>query len=317
MKRVPLVLLPALALVTVAGCAGSSSSDDGRPTVAASFYPYAFIAEQVGGSHVTVTNLTSPGVEPHDLELKPKQVAAVHDADLVIYQHEFQAAVDDAVDQADRPDDSTVDVADLVELHAAAEDEHADEHEDDDHADEDGHDHDHGSSDPHVWLDPNNLVPVAQAVADRLSDIDPDHATDYRANADELVSELKDLDAAFSSGLAQCERDTIVTSHAAFGYLAERYGLHQLPIAGIDPTNEPSGRQLAQITDEVKAHGITTVFTEELVDPANAETIASATGVKVATLDPIEGLGPDTKGQTYLTLMRKNLDALRAANSCP
>jgi len=317
MKRIPLALLPALALVTVAGCGGSASSDDDRPTVAASFYPYAFIAEQVGGSHITVTNLTSPGTEPHDLELRPKQVAMVHDADLVIYQHEFQAAVDDAVDQAGRSDDSTIDVADLVELHAATEDEHADEHEDGDHAeDEDGHDHDHGSSDPHLWLDPNNLVPVAQTVAERLAGIDPDHAADYRANADQLITELQDLDSAFTSGLAQCERDTIVTSHAAFGYLAERYGLEQLPIAGIDPSNEPSGRQLAQITDEVKAHGITTVFTEELVDPANAETIASATGVKVATLDPIEGLGPDTKDETYLTLMRKNLDALRAANSC-
>lgn len=307
MKRSPLVLLPALAM-TLVGCGGSA--DDGRPTVAASFYPYAFIAEQVGGSYVAVTNLTSPGLEPHDLELKPKQVALVQDADLVIYQHDFQAAVDHAVEQAGRADDSTIDVADLVELHAAE-----DEHEDEGH-DEDGHDHDHGTTDPHLWLDPTNLVPVVEAVAEHFADLDPEHAATFTANADALIGELQDLDQAFETGLARCDRDTIVTSHAAFGYLAERYGLEQLPIAGIDATNEPSGRQLAQITDEVKAHGITTVFTEELVDPANAETIASATGVEVATLDPIEGLGPDTKGETYLTLMRKNLDALRAANSC-
>ena len=308
-----LVALSAVAVLPLAACGGSG--DDSRPTVVASFYPYAYVAEQVGGDLVNVQNLTSPGVEPHDLELRPKQVAAVQDADLVIYQHQFQAAVDDAVEQANRKASGTVDVADLVKLHAGT-DEHADdEHAEDEHG-EDEHGHDHGALDPHAWLDPHNLEPVAQEVADKLAALDPDHAATYRANAGRLIGELEQLDADFTAGLADCERDTIVTSHAAFGYLAARYGLEQLPIAGIDPSNEPSGRQLAAITDEVEQHGITTVFTEELVSPANARTIASATGVKVATLDPIEGLGPDTKDETYLSLMRHNLDALRAANSC-
>jgi len=313
--KTPLALLSAVALLPLAAC--GSSGDDGKPTVVASFYPYAYVAEQVGGDLVDVQNLTSPGVEPHDLELRPKQVAAVQDADLVIYQHEFQAAVDDAVDQAGRKASGTVDVADLVKLHAGTDEHEDDEHEaEDEHGHEDEHDHDHGALDPHAWLDPHNLEPVAQNVADKLAALDPDHADTYRANADRLIAELQKLDADFAAGLADCERNTIVTSHAAFGYLAARYGLEQLPIAGIDPSNEPSGRQLAMITDEVKQHGITTVFTEELVSPANARTIASATGVKVATLDPIEGLGPDTKDETYLTLMRHNLDALREANSC-
>ncbi len=311
MKPSPVLLLPVTAALLLAGC-GGGSSDDGKPTVVASFYPYAFVAEQVGGSLASVQNLTSPGVEPHDLELRPKQVAAVQDADLVIYQHDFQAAVDDAVDQADRPDDSTVDVADLVDLHTSEED----------HAEQEGHhagehgDEDHGSMDPHVWLDPANLEPVAEAVADDLARIDPEHADTYRANAQELVDELSRLDEDFAAGLKTCEHHTIVTSHAAFGYLALKYGLEQVPIAGIDPSNEPSGKQLAAITDTVRSTGITTIFTEELVDPSNADTIATATGAKVATLDPIEGLGPDTRDETYLTLMRRNLDALREANSC-
>ncbi|HWV27015.1 MAG TPA: metal ABC transporter substrate-binding protein [Aeromicrobium sp.] len=302
MKRVAVVLsvLP----LALAACAGSAGDDD-RPHVVASFYPYAFVAEQIGGRHIVIENLTTPGSEPHDVELKPQQVAAVQDADLVVYQREFQPAVDEAVDQAGRSADAVIDAATLVDLHGA--DEHGP-------AEDDGHDHD--SLDPHVWLDPNNLVPIARAVADRLATTDPDHAETYRANADALVGELEALDTAFRDGLADCERDTIVTSHSAFGYLAQRYGLEQLSIAGIDPGNEPSGKQLAAITDQVKAHGITTVFTEELVDPANAETIASATGVTIATLDPIEGLGPNTADQTYLTLMQHNLDALRAANSC-
>ena len=298
-------VLVAATLVVTTAC-GSTPPDDGRPQIIASFYPYAFVAEQVGGPLVHVESLTAAGVEPHDVELRPKQVARVHDADLVIYQKDFQPAVDDAVKLAGRPAANVVNVAKLVTLHAESPDE----------ADDHGHSHDAGAADPHVWLDPTQLIPVAKETAARLAAVDPEHAAEYRANADRLIGQLTDLDTRFTDGLANCKRDTIVTSHAAFSYLAERYGLHQLSIAGIDPSSEPSGRQLARITDEVRHHGITTVFTEELVDPANAKTIAAATGVKVAVLDPIEGLGPDTADQTYLTLMNRNFEAIREANGC-
>jgi zinc transport system substrate-binding protein len=277
------------AALLLAGCAGTSGSDDGRPSVVASFYPFAFVAERVGGSFVSVDNLTSPGVEPHDIELTPQQVARVQDADVVIYEDEFQAAVDDAVDQADRDDDATVDVSDLVT---------------------------EVGDDPHTWLDPQTMVTVTRAVAETLSAAAPAHAKEFGANADELVDELDGLDTAFSEGLQTCERRTIVTSHAAFAYLADRYDLTQVPIAGLDPSNEPSPRDLADITQLVRSEGITTIFTEELVSPAVARTVANETGADTATLDPIEGLGEDTSDETYLTLMRRNLEAIRTANSC-
>jgi len=305
MKK-PLALLGALPLVLLlAACGSSAKGDGGTTSVVASFYPFAYVAEQVGGSHVDVTNLTSPGVEPHDLELKPKQVGRVQDADLVVYEKHFQAAVDDAVDQAGRSDKDTVDVAQVVKLkklQAGAE--------------EEGHGHDHGDEDPHTWLDPENMVAVTKAVEARLSAVDPDHAADYAANASKLVSELETLGSDFATGLKTCKNRTIVTSHAAFQYLAARYDLTQVPIAGIDPANEPSPSQLADITRLVRKEKITTIFTEELVSPAIADTIAKETGATTATLDPIEGLSDATKGQTYLTLMRKNLETLRKANSC-
>ncbi len=329
MKRSPLLLVLLPLSLLLAACGGNASSDDDRTSVVASFYPLAWVTEQVGGSFVSVENLTTPGVEPHDLELKPKQVGAVQDADLVVYSHDFQAAVDEAVDQAGRSDDSTVDAADLVTLrsssgeddhedhaHGEEDEDHAHGEEDEDHAHEDEEGHDHGDTDPHFWLDPENMVVVAKAVASQLAEIDPAHAEEFRANADALVDKLTTLETDFATGLETCRTRTIVTSHAAFGYLAARYDLTQVAIAGIDPSNEPSPAQLGDITKLVRDEGITTVFTEELVSPAIARTIADETGAQTATLDPIEGLSEDTADQDYLTLMEKNLTALKKANSC-
>lgn len=312
MKRSALLpVLPALALL-LAGCGGTAGADDGRPSVVASFYPFAFVTEQVGGSLIQVDNLTSPGVEPHDIELAPQQVGDVQDADLVVFETGFQAAVDDAVETADRDADTTVDIADVVDLLPAAEGEEHD-HEGEEH---EGEDHDHGDVDPHTWLDPENMVKATRAVEASLADLDPANADTYAANADAFVAQLEDLDADFAAGLETCETRTIVTSHAAFAYLSDRYDLTQEPIAGIDPSNEPSPRDLADITSLVRDEGITTIFTEELVSPAVARTIADETGAEIATLDPIEGLGSDTSDETYLTLMENNLEALRTANSC-
>jgi zinc transport system substrate-binding protein len=320
MKRTLPLLATVPLIALLASCGSSSGSDDaggsGTLTVAASFYPFAYVAEQVGGPLVEVENLTSPGTEPHDIELKPKQVGVVQDADLVVFEEHFQAAVDEAVEQADRSDAGTLDVASVVQLkptQPGGEEEHA---EGEEHGDDEEHDHDHGDEDPHTWLDPDNMIAIAKAMEEKLSAIDPGHADDYAANAAKLESELTTLGADFETGLKTCTTRTIVTSHAAFQYLAARYDLTQVPIAGIDPSNEPSPSQLADITELVRDQGITTIFTEELVSPAIADTIASETGATTATLDPIEGLSSDTKDETYLTLMRKNLETLKKANGC-
>jgi len=315
MRRLPLIAAPALALVLTA--CGGAEDGDGRPEVVAAFYPYAWAAEQVGGDHVSVTSLTSPGVEAHDLELTAKQVASVQDADLVVYQDDFQAAVDDAVERAGRDAGTTLDVAEEVELLDAAEGEHAEHDHDHEHGEAEGHEgHDHGDTDPHLWLDPTNMAKVVAAVADRLAEVDPDHAEEYRANAEQVSGELTALDRRFATTLATCERRTLVTSHAAFAYLAHRYDLTQIAIAGIDPGNEPSAAQLAAISDEVEDEGVTTIFTERLVSPAVAETVARQTGARTAVLDPLEGLSDETSQETYLTIMEANLDAVATANGC-
>jgi zinc transport system substrate-binding protein len=325
----PTALLATCALV-LSAC-GGGAADSGKVSVVTSFYPVQFVAERVAGDRADVTNLTAPGGEPHDLELSPRQVADVQDADLVVYQKGFQTAVDEAVDQAGRAKGTTVDAADGVSLIEESQEEHADEeghdhaedegheHAEDEgheHADEEGHGHDHGGVDPHLWLDPTNLEPVTEHVRDALVELDPDHAAEYRANADALVADLESLDDELRTGLADCQVRDIVTSHAAFAYLARAYDLVQVPIAGIDPGTEPSAAQLATITDLVKRDGITTVFTETLVSPAVARTVAREAGVRTATLDPIEGLTKATSDEDYLSIMRNNLATLQKANRC-
>lgn len=315
--KIPRVALPlSLAALVLAGCATSSDVASDRPQVVASFYPLQFVAERVAGPDADVVNLTSPGAEPHDLELTAKQVATLSKADAVIYVAGLQTAVDDVIAETTGP--TTIDVADLVKaLPAEEEEEHAREGESeqaDEHEDED--EHEHQGVDPHLWLNPMNLTKAATAVANTLATADPAHRAAYDERADALIGDLTKLDADFRAGLATCERRTIVTAHAAFAYLAHAYDLEQVPIAGLDPSHEPTAADLARIAAAVKAEGVTTVFTERLVSPAIADTVAREAGARTAVLDPIEGLARSTADESYLTLMRQNLAVIRTANGC-
>jgi len=317
LSRVLGALVGATALVLTAGCgttAGGAGAQPGQLSVVTSFYPLQFITERVAGDHASVTSLTQPGAEPHDLELTPQQVGAIGSASLVVYEKGFQSAVDEAVTNSGNA--NVVDVTTAVPLQKVAEDEHDHDHEGEEGEEDEGHDHDHGDLDPHIWLDPNNMATMATAVADKLAAVDPDHAADYRTNLASLVGELTTLDGEYTSGLAQCTRTEFITSHAAFGYLAQRYHLTQIGISGLSPDAEPSPARIAEIHDEAKEHGITTIFYETLVSPAVAQAVAGDLGLKTDVLDPIEGITGESKGQDYLAVMRSNLTALRTANDC-
>jgi zinc transport system substrate-binding protein len=311
MKRLAVPSLAALVVVTTAACGsdpaptGGAGGGSAGLDVAAAFYPLQYVTEAVGGDRVEVENLTTPGAEPHDLELAPRQVAQLGEADLAVYLSGFQPAVDDAV-AAQAP--AALDVAQEVDLVPA---QHADEHGDepaDEHADE--------SVDPHFWLDPVRLADAGDAVAARLAELDPEGAQTYEANAARLREELQELDAELSAGLASCDVDILVTSHAAFGYLADRYGFTQVGISGLDPDSEPDPRAIAEVADLVRESGVTTVYSEVLVDPAVAETVAAEAGATTAVLDPVEGITDRSAGDDYPSVMRANLQTLREGQGC-
>jgi len=296
--------------LALSGC--SAASDDGSGAdlrVAAAFYPLQYVAQRVAGDHADVENLTEPGGEPHDLELTIRQTAELARADLVVYEHGFQPAVDDAVTQ--NATAATLDAADVADLVPFGHD----GHDDSSHTDSEGESHDEGDLDPHFWQDPLRLAAVGDAVAAELAEVDPDHESDYQANAAALRADLEGLDKAYADGLASCARDTIVVSHDAFGYLA-KYDLKLEPIAGLSPDAEPTPADLGRLQSLIGKKGVTTVFAETLVSPKLAETLAHDLGIASAVLDPIEGLTDQTADQDYLSLMRSNLAALEKANGC-
>lgn len=290
----------ALAVLPLAACGDDPAAPDAPMTVVAGFYPLELLASRVGGDRVAVTSLAQPGAEPHDLELRPAQVAAISDADLVVHLKGFQPAVDDAVAQeaSGRSFDAAA-VSPLEQGFVPLEDGEL-------HEDEAG-------QDPHVWLDPERYGGLATALADRLADVDPSGADGYRARAAALVAELDALDTEMATGLARCTRKELVTSHNAFGYLARAYGLQQIAITGLTPEEEPSPGRLAEVVDLARAKGVTTVFFEELVSPKVAQSLAREIGATAAVLDPLES-APATGD--YLTAMRSNLAALRTALGC-
>lgn len=289
--RARLVTICAVALL-LSGC-GAEDAEDARPQVVASFYPLAYIASQVAGQDAVVTNLTTPGVEPHDLEPAPAAIARTAGADLVLLVQGFQPALDAAAEQ--NSDGDVFDVSEAVDLAPSADDP--------------------DQVDPHFWLDPLRMAALADAVGQRLGDLDPARRETYTANAATLRAQLVQLDEDFRVGLADCARRTVVVSHDAFGYLGT-YDLNLESIVGLSPDAEPTPGDLARLRALIEAEGVTTVFTETLVSPALSETLAREAGVTTAVLDPIEGLSDETADQDYLSLMRSNLAALRGANGC-
>ncbi len=284
-----LIVAIAITGLSMAACGKfGNDGNDGQVAVVASFYPLAEVARQVGGDGVQVTDLTPPGAEPHDLELSSDQVDALEDAEVVLYLGGgFQPAVDAVVE---RSGGVAVDVLSEVSV----------------------------GDDPHVWLDPGLMAHVVDVTQAALSSAAPAEADAFAANADAYREQLTALDAEYRAGLASCQRRVLVTAHDAFGRLASRYNLTVEPISGMSPEAEPDPRRVAELVDLVRRQGATTVFTETLMPPDVAETLAREAGVRTAVLDPVEGLSEDrrSRGESYVTVMQQNLKTLREALGC-
>ena len=299
-------VLGAVALLALGSCSSAAPTavDGGKLEVQVAFYPFGFIAERVGGDAVSVASLTRAGTEPHDLELTPQQIAALSTSDLVIYQSGFQPAVDTAVEQAQPR--RVVDTASFLTMLTAT----ADGAEPADGTDN------HTSVDPHTWLDPTNMVTIAEHVRDALTEARPEAAAEFAANTEKLAADLTALDAGIKADLTGCAIKPFITSHAAFGYFAARYGLTQVGIRGLEPDVEPSASRIAEVQQIATANHVTTIFFETLVSPVVAQSVAGDLGLKTDVLDPLEGITAESRGTAYLQVMRANATSLKAANQC-
>jgi zinc transport system substrate-binding protein len=279
------------------GCRGPRSGDH---TVVASFYPLYFIAERVAGRYNDVIDLTPKGVEPHEYELTVRQVAEIDLARVGFYEHGVAPSIDQAM--ANDSPAHVLDVASVVDLAGPVTGSGVESTSDD--------------KDPHFWQDPTLMAEATRAFADTMAGADPAHASYYRNQGARLVHDLNRLDAAYSRTLASCRIRTVVVSHDAFEYLARRYHVDVVPIAGLEPDAEPSLQRLHDLSNLIRDRGVTTVFFETLASPDLARSLAGDVGIESAVLDPIEGLTSTDPHATYLTLMRQNLAALAKAGEC-
>lgn len=318
MKRKPTSLLALFlstftALSLLAGCGGSvspsastaPSSEPGTKTlsVIASFYPIYDFAQKIGGDRVTVTNMIPAGTEPHDWEPAASDITALEQADVFVYNGAgMEHWVDSVLSSLENKNLVTIEASKGISLRTG-------------HSHEESGEEESNTYDPHVWLSPLNAKTEMENIKTALVQADPDGKDYYEANYEKWSAECDKLDQEYQDGLSSLTNKDIVVSHEAFGYLCDAYGLNQLGIEGITPDSEPDPARMAEIQDFVTEHHVKIIFSEELVSPKVAQSIADATGATMEVLNPLEGLTDQqlSAGEDYFSVMRQNLQLLEAA----
>lgn len=300
---------------------------------------------RIGGDYVEVENIVSVGSDAHSFEPTANQMIDIANADLFIFNgadfEGFAESVNDAV--ADH-DVTVVEATQGIDLigsdhdnndtsHEDNEDEHGhndNEHEnnEDDHGHNDnGHennedehgkdedDHSHDGEDPHVWLDPIRSIEYAENIKQALIDVQPDFAEEFTANFEELKAELEGLDNEFQEMIEEVDKNTIIVSHAGYGYWENRYKISQLGIAGLSPTNEPSIQQIKEVISYMEENEINYVMFEQNIPTNIAETVRDEVGAEDLWLHNLESLTEEDleNGENYFSLMRRNIETLRTA----
>ncbi|MGA8944250.1 MAG: metal ABC transporter substrate-binding protein [Thermoactinomyces sp.] len=311
----PLLLLVFLVL---AGCSenpsANSKNTEGKLQVYTSIYPLYDFAKKIGGSHVAVTNLIPPGVDPHSFELQARDMGKLSEADLLVYNGGgFEPWMERVKKMLDPDKIRVVNAAESILPdggQASREVSHEISH-------EHGHGDEHleNGSDPHVWLDPQLAKQQAAAIRDALMQLDASHKDEYMKNYDQLASELDQLDQEFREMAARAPKKEFVVSHASFTYLAKRYGLEQIAVSGLSPSDEPSPQELKKIIEHVKEHDIDVILFETLVSSKMAQVIKNEIKAEALVLNPLEGLTETEmkRGEDYFSVMRKNKENLAKA----
>lgn len=257
--------------------------------VSASFYPLYFFASEIGGDKASVFNITPAGSEPHDYDPTTQDMARIESSQMLILNGGIEAWGDKIRANLKEKNVRIVIAGEGLVM-----------------------------QDPHIWLDPSLALKETERISQGFIAIDSANRNYYLINENKLKVKLNQLDREYKNGLKNCLRQDFVTSHAAFFYLAQSYGLKQIPISGLSPDQEPSARQMADVVNYVKKQGIKYIFFERLVSPKLAQTIAQEAGVKTLVLDPLEGISDNEikQGENYFTVMRENLKNLQQALQC-
>lgn len=286
--------------------------EEGILKVYTSFYPYYDFAKNVGGDNIRLSTIVPTGTEPHSFEPSPKTIAELEKADVFIYNGlNMEPWLDKVLNLLEGSDIYVIDASSFVEVINYDEKHHDDNHDDHNH----DHDHNHGKYDPHIWVDPINVIHISESIKDAFIKLDPNNQNDYEDKFNSFKGELEKLDKAFKEGLKDASQKKIIVSHSAFGYLAKRYGIEEIAVAGISPNAEPSPKRLAELTKLAQENEIDYIFFESLANVKTAEVLAKEANLEVLTLYNVEGLLEEQKnsGEDYISLMYKNLETLKKA----
>lgn len=293
------------------------TSSEKKLNVMASFYPMYDFATKVGGDKVEVTNMVPAGTEPHDWEPAATDVKNLEEADVFIYNGAgMEHWTEDVLGALDNKELKVVEASrGLTLLEGKEEDE---EETEDSSSDSDASDESTDSEityDPHVWLDPLNAKAEMENIKNAFVEADPDNKDYYEQNYEIYAEKFDQLDKEYKDGLADTKSKDLITSHEAFGYLCQAYGLNQVGIEGLSPDSEPDASRMNEIIKFAKENNVKTIFFEELVSPKVSETIADEIGAKTAVLNPLEGLTDDeiSAGEDYFSVMESNLKTIEDA----
>ncbi|WP_100373410.1 metal ABC transporter solute-binding protein, Zn/Mn family [Bacillus sp. FJAT-45037] len=296
-------------------------------------FPLEDFANKIGGDYVNVTNMVPVGADAHTFEPTARQMIEVAEGNIFIYNGAgLEGFVDALISTVEGEDVAIVQASEGINLldydHDHEEHGHEEDHENDhdheehgheedhenDHNHEDGHSHDH-DEDPHVWLDPILSITLAENIKNALIDAMPEQEEYFTSNFDQVKEGLEALDQDFQAMAEEANKDTFLVSHAGYGYWEERYGVRQIGIAGLSPTNEPSQRQLQEIINYANEHELNYVMFEQNITPKVAEVVQDEVGAKALYLHNLEALVEEDvqNNEDYFSLMTKNIEALRTA----
>lgn len=273
-----------------------------KPLIVTTIYPLYDFTKQIVGDRADIVLLVPPGAEPHDWEPAPTDILTIKKATVFIYNGADMEGWVDKLDSSVLANKKVVKASDFVNVMTAQ-------------FTEEGEPSTDGSVDPHIWLDPVNAQAIVRGIANALAAADSDNAEFYTNNSNDYIAQLEELNQEYSQSLSQASSKQFVTSHAAFGYMAQRYGLQQIAIMGLSPDAEPTPARMAEIIQHVKDNHIKYIFFETLISPKLSEVIASESNAQTLVLNPIEGLSDQesASGANYISEMKMNLTNLKYA----
>ncbi len=277
------------------------SQGENKPFIAVSSFPLYEIASKIIDQEIDIVKLIPFGVEVHTYMPSVKTMQKISDASLFVYNGVGMEP------WINKQYPNGIDMSRKVHLLDAC-------HEEDEH-EEHGHHHD-DVSDPHYWLDIDNMIIMTQSILEELNMRFPTYKEQFTQRANAYIYELKVLKVEYQQGLAECQRREIVVNHDAFAYLGKAYSFHSHAVMGLSPDEQASAKRMREVSDLVKEEGIDTIFFESFVSDKVAQTIARETGAKALALQPLANVTDKEASRGYIALMRENLEKLRRAMRC-